>query len=41
MLRDWLLTVGVRQNQKKHMLSKTLPGYVRGDGYQVIWGKLH
>ncbi len=25
MLRDWLLTVGVRQNQKKHMLSKTLP----------------
>ena len=23
MLRDWLLTVGVRQNQKKHMLSKT------------------
>ena len=25
MLRDWLLTIGVRQNQKKHMLSKTLP----------------
>jgi hypothetical protein len=25
MLRDWLLTVGVRQNQKKHILSKTLP----------------
>jgi hypothetical protein len=25
MLRDWLLTVGVRQNQKKHMLSKSLP----------------
>jgi hypothetical protein len=25
MLRDWLLTVGVRQNQKKHMLSKMLP----------------
>ncbi len=25
MLRDWLLTVGVRQNQKRHMLSKTLP----------------
>ena len=25
MLRDWMLTVGVRQNQKKHMLSKTLP----------------
>ena len=24
-VRDWLLTVGVRQNQKKHMLSKTLP----------------
>jgi hypothetical protein len=25
MLRDWLLTVDVRQNQKQHMLSKTLP----------------
>jgi hypothetical protein len=25
MFREWLLTVGVRQNQKKHMLSKTLP----------------
>ncbi len=24
-LRDWMLTVGVSQNQKKHMLSKTLP----------------
>jgi hypothetical protein len=26
MLRDWLLTVGVRQNQKKHMLSKIFDG---------------
>jgi hypothetical protein len=25
MMRDWLLTVVVRQNQKKHMLSQTLP----------------
>ena len=25
MLKDWLLTVGVSQNQKKHMFSKKLP----------------
>ncbi len=28
LLRDWLLTVGVRQNQKKHMLSLMLPNRV-------------
>jgi hypothetical protein len=29
MLRDWLLTVGVSQNHKKHMLSKTVPNILK------------
>jgi hypothetical protein len=33
MLRDCLLTVGVSQNQKKHILSKTLPNIL-----SCAWG---